>query len=206
VSARDDILGALRRNRPAARPPLPEIPAYRSAAAEDRLERFGRLLGSFGGTLLRADPTEDPLAPARIRIAGAAGPVCSAVPALPGDRALRPGLPPASFADIDLAILPARFGIAETGSVALTGRELVVNSLGYLAQHLLVLLDPEDILDNLHEAYGRPDFRHAPYLVLQTGPSATADIEGVLIRGAQGARSLTVVLAPAACFRGEPSA
>ena len=26
-----------------------------------------------------------------------------------------------------------------------------------------------------------------------TGPSATADIEGVLIRGAQGIRSLTVV-------------
>ena len=26
-----------------------------------------------------------------------------------------------------------------------------------------------------------------------TGPSATADIEGILIRGAQGIRSLTVV-------------
>jgi L-lactate dehydrogenase complex protein LldG len=30
-----------------------------------------------------------------------------------------------------------------------------------------------------------------------TGPSATADIEGVLIRGAQGIRSLTVVLVAA---------
>jgi len=29
--------------------------------------------------------------------------------------------------------------------------------------------------------------------VLMSGPSATADIEGVLIRGAQGIRSLTVV-------------
>jgi L-lactate dehydrogenase complex protein LldG len=29
-----------------------------------------------------------------------------------------------------------------------------------------------------------------------TGPSATADIEGVLIHGAQGVRSLTVVAAP----------
>jgi L-lactate dehydrogenase complex protein LldG len=29
-----------------------------------------------------------------------------------------------------------------------------------------------------------------------TGPSATADIEGVMIRGAQGVRSLTVVFAP----------
>jgi L-lactate dehydrogenase complex protein LldG len=31
-----------------------------------------------------------------------------------------------------------------------------------------------------------------------TGPSATADIEGVLVRGAQGIRSLTVIaVAPA---------
>jgi L-lactate dehydrogenase complex protein LldG len=32
--------------------------------------------------------------------------------------------------------------------------------------------------------------------VLVTGPSATADIEGVLIHGAQGVRSLTVLLVP----------
>ena len=31
-----------------------------------------------------------------------------------------------------------------------------------------------------------------------TGPSATADIEGVLVRGAQGIRTLTVVPAAAA--------
>ena len=30
----------------------------------------------------------------------------------------------------------------------------------------------------------------AKYAVLMTGPSATADIEGVLVRGAQGIRSL----------------
>ena len=37
-----------------------------------------------------------------------------------------------------------------------------------------------------------------------TGPSATADIEGVLIRGAQGIRTLTVV--PAAARRSRGSA
>jgi L-lactate dehydrogenase complex protein LldG len=31
--------------------------------------------------------------------------------------------------------------------------------------------------------------------VLLRGPSATADIEGVLVRGAQGIRSLTVIAA-----------
>ena len=34
----------------------------------------------------------------------------------------------------------------------------------------------------------------SPYGVFLAGPSATGDIEGVIIHGAQGARSLTVLL------------
>ena len=55
----------------------------------------------------------------------------------------------------------------------------------------MVLLDPEAIVPNLHHAYRHRGFFEARYAVLMTGPSATADIEGVLIRGAQGIRSLT---------------
>ena len=36
----------------------------------------------------------------------------------------------------------------------------------------------------------------AKYAVLMTGPSANADIEGVLVRGAQGIRSLKLIPAP----------
>jgi hypothetical protein len=42
--------------------------------------------------------------------------------------------------------------------------------------------------------YTHPAFRTARYAVFHTGPSATADIEGVLIHGAQGVRSLTVIV------------
>ena len=71
-----------------------------------------------------------------------------------------------------------------------------MNALGYLAQHLVALLDPVDIVANLHHAYRDPRFMMAKYAVLMTGPSATADIEGVLIRGAQGIRSLKLIPAP----------
>ena len=52
------------------------------------------------------------------------------------------------------------------------------------------------IVPNLHHAYRHAAFREARYAVLMTGPSATADIEGILVRGAQGIRSLTVVASP----------
>jgi L-lactate dehydrogenase complex protein LldG len=91
----------------------------------------------------------------------------------------------------------ARFGVAETGSVWLSEREYIVNALGYLVQHLYVLLDAGALVAGLQDAYRRDDFHAARYAVLVTGPSATADIEGVLIQGAQGVKSLTVVWLPA---------
>jgi hypothetical protein len=71
-----------------------------------------------------------------------------------------------------------------SGSVLLTETELKVNTLAYLAQHLVVLLDERAIVSGLQEAYTHPILRTAHYAVFHTGPSATADIEGVLIRGA----------------------
>jgi len=90
----------------------------------------------------------------------------------------------------------AALGVAETGSVWLSEREFGINALGFLSQHLVVLLDPASIVGNLHDAYRQRGFFEARYAVLMTGPSATADIEGVLIRGAQGIRSLTVIALP----------
>jgi L-lactate dehydrogenase complex protein LldG len=100
------------------------------------------------------------------------------------------------LADVEVAVVRAAFGVAETGSIWLSEEELQVNALAYLAQHLIALLDPAEIVGNLHQAYRDPRFQTARYAVLVTGPSATADIEGVLIHGAQGVRSLTVVLMP----------
>ena len=52
---------------------------------------------------------------------------------------------PCDLGDVDIGVVRAAFAVAETGSVCLTQSTLVVNSLGYLPQHLIVLLDPADI-------------------------------------------------------------
>ncbi len=122
--------------------------------------------------------------------------VCSATPEVAGNRQLSDIREARELDDVDVGVVRAAFGVAETGSVFLSERDLGVKALGYLSQHLVVLLDPADIVGNLHHAYHRPEFADASYAVLMTGPSATADIEGVLIHGAQGVRTLTVVAAP----------
>jgi L-lactate dehydrogenase complex protein LldG len=103
-----------------------------------------------------------------------------------------------------VGVVRAELAIAETGSILLSEAQFQVNAIGYLSQHLVALLDPRDIVGNLHHAYHRREFFAANYAVLMSGPSATADIQGVLIKGAQGTRSLTVV--PMACNGRKPGA
>jgi L-lactate dehydrogenase complex protein LldG len=120
--------------------------------------------------------------------------VCSAVTEVPGNRRAETVSDPHSLNDVDVGIVRSRLGVAEAGAVWLTQEELVVNALGVLSQHLIVLLDPATIVETMHDAYGRIDLMASPYGVFMAGPSATGDIEGVIIHGAQGARSLTVFL------------
>ncbi|MEE7442284.1 LutC/YkgG family protein [Methylobacterium oryzae] len=194
MSARDAILDGIRRNRPAGDFPLPEVPLFAPLVGEDLVAEFGERLKRMGGRV--AEPgAGDVFAGVRERL-DAAKVIASAVPELTGNRDLRSVRAPQEVEDVDVAVIRAVFGIAETGSVLFTQDQLIVNAVAYLAQHLVVLLDPADIVPNVQAAYRRPEFGRSAYAVLHTGPSATADIEGVLIHGAQGVRSLTVVLLP----------
>ncbi len=194
MSARDGILAALKANRPAGEYPLPSVPTFTPLVGDDLVEEFGDRLKRMGGRI-EDGRTGEPLAGVRERLAEAKV-IASAVPEIEGNRDLRAVRYPQEVEDVDVAVVRAVFGIAETGSVLFTEGELIVNAVAYLAQHLIVLLDPADILPNVQAAYKRPEFGRSAYAVLHTGPSATADIEGVLIHGAQGVRSLTVLLLP----------
>lgn len=193
MSARDDIFAAIRANAPKLERPDPVVPMFGNAPP-DLTYAFAKALEKMGGAWLDPEPG-DPLAPVKRKLAGATI-ICSLVPEIAGNRELQPGMRPADLADVDYGIVRAAFGVAETGSICLTDTLLGVNTLGYLPQHLIVLLDPADIVENLHHAYRRQEFREHHYVVFHTGPSATADIEGVLIHGAQGVRSLSVLALP----------
>jgi L-lactate dehydrogenase complex protein LldG len=202
MSSRDTILAAIRANRPGVERPLPEVPLFDDDPPASLLEAFKKSLHQMGGLFLDPPSSGDILAPIREKIAGAKV-VCSTVPEIAGNRNVASIGTPQDLADVDFAIVRAAFAVAETGSVLLSDADLHVNAVAYLAQHLIVLLDPADIVVNLHHAYRRLEFRDRHYASFHTGPSATADIEGVLIHGAQGVRSLSVL--PLARSAGRPT-
>ncbi|MGF6770745.1 L-lactate dehydrogenase complex protein LldG [Paraburkholderia sp. GAS199] len=194
MATREEFLAKVR----AAQPPVrarPDVPLFPPVGGDLRA-RFTTALQAMGGTCIDAASAAEVAATIRERF-GSEASIASATNEVPGTRELTADTEPASLQDIDVGVVRARFGVAETGSVWFSEREYVVNALGYIVQHLVVLLDPAQLIDGLQDVYRRDDFREARYAALVTGPSATADIEGVLIRGAQGVRSLTVVWLPA---------
>ena len=193
MNSRDAILASVRSNLPKSKQQLPDIPWFGDNPPASLVEAFGKALTQMGGRLLGPDACGDELAPVRALLAQS-NLVCSATPEITGELDLAAVADPSALADVDHAVVRAAFGVAETGSVLLTDQDLKVNALAYLAQHVIVLLDPADIVVNMHDAYARPEFRSHRYAAFHSGPSATADIEGVLIQGAQGVRSLSVLM------------
>jgi L-lactate dehydrogenase complex protein LldG len=190
MSSRDDILARVRKNQPAPQQ-LPAVPTF-DADSDSLFERFKAAVIRMGGKVVDA-PADGDLDALVARLFPDAKVICSATPEVVGNRPLGDPRTPADLNDVDIGVVRAVYGVAETGSVWLTEVQFKVNALGFLAQHLVVLLDPGEIVGNLHHAYCERAHFDARYGVFMTGPSATADIEGVLIHGAQGIRTLTVV-------------
>ncbi|MBB5327467.1 LutC/YkgG family protein [Tunturiibacter gelidoferens] len=122
--------------------------------------------------------------------------ICSAVPEIAGTRKVTEVHDPHELADVDVGIVRAQFGVAESGAVWLTQEDLVVDALGFLSQHLIVLLDPNEIVSDMHAAYLRVRLDETAFGCFMMGPSATADVEATLVHGAQGARSLNIFFLP----------
>jgi L-lactate dehydrogenase complex protein LldG len=193
MSTRDEILARVRQHTPAATA-LPGWPAFAHAGdpAGATFAAFAAALERMGGKVAEppADADVSKWLAARYPDARV---VCSAVPEIAGNRPIASVRGARDLEDVDVGIVRAAFGVAETGSVLLTEREMPAEALGFLAQHLVVLLDPAHVVATMHDAYADARVAAARYAIFMTGPSATADIEGVLIHGAQGIRSLTAV-------------
>jgi L-lactate dehydrogenase complex protein LldG len=190
MSNRDEILARVRQNQPAAQP-LPSVPMF-DAGLSASFNTFKINLGRMGGKFV--DPPADGDLDALIgKLFPDARVVCSATSEVKGNRSVDQIRNPQELNDVDVGVVRALFGVAETGSLWLSETQYKVNALGFLSQHLVVLLDPNAIVANMHRAYQHHGFFDAKYAVFMTGPSATADIEGILIHGAQGIRTMTVI-------------
>jgi len=194
MGTREDILTAIRDHGPAPRE-MPHIPDFSHGP--------GDLAGLFTDALTRLDGQTVSQPPADLQdwlsaTFPDARKVCSTVPEVTGTITPDQFSDWAAPADVDLTVVRTPLGVAETGSILLTESELAVTTAAVLAQHLVVLLDPADLVENIHLAYRHPSFADSAYAVLLSGPSGSADIGGVTVHPAQGVTTMTIILWPRA--------
>ena len=93
----------------------------------------------------------------------------------------------------DVGVIRGDFGILENGMVWINQRTRY-KALFFISEALVILLDRNRLVNNMHEVYKQPAFDDFGYGCFISGPSKTADIEQALVIGAHGARAVTVIL------------
>ncbi|MBS1668210.1 MAG: LUD domain-containing protein [Bacteroidetes bacterium] len=99
-----------------------------------------------------------------------------------------------SLESLDVAIIEGRLGVAENGAIWLTETNMLNRLLPFICKHLVLVIDAENIVADMHEAYKKIRIDEDGYGVFISGPSKTADIEQSLVIGAHGPLTLTVYI------------
>ncbi len=94
---------------------------------------------------------------------------------------------------MDLAIVKGEFAVAENGAVWIKNKDNRHRSLYFIAQNIVIVVNKDSIVNNMHEAYELISFEEGNYGVFVSGPSKTADIEQSLVIGAHGPKSGYVI-------------
>ncbi len=193
MSFRDTILQNVRKNQPTARE-LPVVPRFHSGQPVDLKEKFTAALKELYGEVI-PEPPADFNAFLKERFPDSKT-ICSAVPEYTGNSKPEDFPRWSEASKIDVTVVRSPLGVAETGSVLFSEDEFRVNTIGFLAHDIVILLDPTVIVENIHDAYTHPHFQDKAYSLLMSGPSGSADIGGVTVHPAQGVMTLTVIFWP----------
>lgn len=100
---------------------------------------------------------------------------------------------PRELNNTDLAIVEGCFGVAENGAVWIT-QQVKHKALYFISTGLVIFINKEDLVNNMHEAYKRVEGTDYKYGFFVSGPSKTADIEQALVFGAHGPMNVLVIL------------
>jgi len=195
MNIRDTILQNVRNNQPASRE-LPAIPKFHSQQPVDLKKQFAEALKELSGEVV-PEPPADFEKFLRKRFPDAKV-ICSTVPEYAGNKKPEDFARWSDASSIDVTIVRSPLGVAETGSVLFSEEEFRVNTVGVFAHDIVILLDPTEIVESIHDAYAHPHFRDKAYSLLMSGPSGSADIAGTTVHPAQGVTTLTVIFWPRA--------
>lgn len=191
MSSKNNILTKIRQNT-GTRYEMPKIDLDK-ITYDDKIKHFSEVLASAGGKAIELNKDEDVNDvirrefPQAKRIASNLSEITCATfnpDSLDDPRELN---------GTDVAIVRGEFGVVENAAVWLP-KQVRHKGLYFISNAMVILLDKNQLVNNMHEAYNRNKDAKYDYGVFMSGPSKTADIEQALVFGAHGPIQVLVIL------------
>lgn len=190
MSVRDKILNAIKLNQPSL-VPIPEINLNRVIHFEDTYLQFKTVLQNIGGIAKMAANLEEikkKIENDKLNNLF----VIDLLSNLSEEDRQKITMPAFELEKLEKVYIKSSLAVAENGAVWITESQMKNRLLPFISQNLILVINKEDIVDTMHDAYNKIDTTKGEFGVFIAGPSKTADIEQSLVIGAHGARTTTV--------------
>ncbi|TDD93468.1 LutC/YkgG family protein, partial [Flavobacterium cellulosilyticum] len=189
MSSRVSILDKIKQNQPSTVTELPEL-AGLEFTVPAVLETYKTVLKSIGGDYVEVTNYNDIVAFVKNNYATQKR-IITTLPELAEIAALDWFHDdPHSLEDVELTLVKAHFGVAENSALWVTDDILGQRVAPFITQYLAIVVNKNDIITTMHQAYDRIGNQEYGFGTFIAGPSKTADIEQSLVLGAHGARGL----------------
>jgi L-lactate dehydrogenase complex protein LldG len=190
MSSREQILTAVKANQPAATN-LPSLVAFETTTSGE-LSAFRKVVEGLRAILFEI-PDYAAIAPLLQEHYPHISRIIAVNPAYyPGSDQEWESSDAHDLRDVDMAIIPGQWGVAENGAIWMAEQDMKVRVLPFICQHLAIVLSKNKLVATMHQAYEKIGAPDAGFGVFIAGPSKTADIEQSLVLGAHGAKSLAI--------------
>ena len=153
MTSRDRILAAVQANQPELRI-LPQLDSFIQVQQNPLVAQFTTVLTGIGGKVTEVANIDEIILAIKDQYALAQIRVISNLPSMQEiANDYIEEHKPHDLQNVELAILSAHFAVAENGACWLTESLLPDRVLPFITQHLILIVNKNDILPTLHEAY-----------------------------------------------------
>ena len=119
--------------------------------------------------------------------------IASNVPGVKADLNPDDVAKPQDLDGTDVSVVAGSVGCAENACIWIP-QTMKQRAVCFICEYLVIILDPNNIVSNMHEAYSRIEMPELGFGAFISGPSKTADIEQALVYGAQSFCGVTIIL------------